>query len=112
MLRAVQDGLVPIGDILLNQQVGEEPFFGIESVPYLAAGYDEIAKLQEFSRPVYEEIAKKRNQKLLNIVPWPGQAVYSKNTTAAVADLKGCRISDLDKQGMDFFPGLGAEPPP
>src|SRR3546814_616687 len=69
MLRAVQDGLVPIGDILLNQQVGEEPFFGIESVPYLAAGYDEIAKLQEFSRPVYEEIAKKRNQKILYIVP-------------------------------------------
>src|SRR3546814_6733217 len=30
MLRAVQDGLVPIGDILLNQQVGEEPFFGID----------------------------------------------------------------------------------
>src|SRR3546814_3392194 len=32
---------------------------------------DLIAKLQEFSRPVYEEIAKKRNQKILYIVPWP-----------------------------------------
>src|SRR3546814_8459815 len=67
-------------------------FFGIESGPYLAAGYDEIAKLQEFSRPVYEEIAKKRNQKILYIVPWPGQAVYSKNPIDAVADLKGFRI--------------------
>src|SRR3546814_12895046 len=69
-------------------RAGEEPFFGIESVPYLAAGYDEIAKLQEFSRPVYEEIAKKRNQKILYIVPWPGQAVHSKNPINAVADLR------------------------
>lgn len=110
MLRAVQDGLVPIGDILLNQQVGEEPFFGIESVPYLAAGYDEIAKLQEFSRPVYEELAKKRNQKILYIVPWPGQAVYSKNPIEAVTDLKGFRIRVVDKNGLDFFSGLGAAP--
>ncbi len=110
MLRAVQDGLVPIGDILLNQQVGEEPFFGIESVPYLAAGYDEVEKLQEFARPVYEELAKKRNQKILYIVPWPGQAVYSKNPINAVADLKGFRIRVVDKNGLDFFSGLGAAP--
>ena len=110
MLRTVRDGLVPIGDILLNQQVGEEPFFGIESVPYLAAGYEELKKLQEFSRPVYDQIAAKNKQKILYIVPWPGQAVYSKNPINTVADLKGFRIRVVDKNGLDFFHALGAAP--
>ena len=60
MLGAVRDGLVPIGDILLNQQVGEESFLGIESVPYLASGFVELRALQTFSRPVYEKIARKQ----------------------------------------------------
>ena len=110
MLRAVRDGLVPIGDILLNQQVGEEPFFGIESVPYLASGYDELKKLQEFSRPVYDQIAKKNNQKILYMVPWPGQAVYSKKPINVLADLKGFRIRVVDKNGLEFFNALGAAP--
>jgi TRAP-type transport system periplasmic protein len=110
MLRVVRDGLAPIGDILLNQQVGEEPFFGIESVPYLAAGYEELRKLQEFSRPVYDELAKKYNQKILYLVPWPGQAVYSRHAINTVADLKGFRIRVVDKNGLDFFSALGAAP--
>jgi len=85
MLKAVRDGLVPIGDVLLNQQVGEAPFLGIESVPYLASGYEEIAALHEFSRPVYDEIAAEFNQKILYMVPWPGQAVYSKNEIVTLA---------------------------
>ena len=35
-LRAVRDGLVPIADYLNTQQVGDEPFMGIEGVPFLA----------------------------------------------------------------------------
>src|SRR3546814_12010734 len=46
-LRAVQNVLVPIGDILLHQQVGEEPFSCIYSVPYLASGYEQIEKQQD-----------------------------------------------------------------
>ena len=110
MLRAVRDGLAPVGDILLNQQVGEEPFFGIESVPYLAAGLDDLRKLQQFSRPVYDEIAKKYNQKILYLVPWPGQAVYSSRPINARPDLQGFRIRVVDKNGLDFFSALGAAP--
>ena len=32
-LRAVRDGLVPIADYLNTQQIGDEPFMGIEGVP-------------------------------------------------------------------------------
>ena len=41
MLRAIRDGLVPIGDVTQRLQVGDEPFMGIEGLPYLAAGVDE-----------------------------------------------------------------------
>jgi TRAP-type C4-dicarboxylate transport system substrate-binding protein len=110
MLRVVRDGLVPIGDILLNQQVGDAPFFGIESVPYLAAGYDEVQQLQKFSRPVYEEIAQEFNQKLLYTVPWPPQAVFSKEPIVAPADLEGFTLRVVDKNGLDYFTALGAVP--
>lgn len=110
MLGVVRDGLVPIGDVLLNQQVGEEPFLGIESVPYLASGFAEVRVLQTFSRPVYEKLAKKHNQKILYIVPWPGQNVYSKTEINVLDDLKGLKIRTVDKNGTDFFGKLGASP--
>ena len=110
MLKAVRDGLVPIGDILLNQQVGEAPFLGIESVPYLASGYDEIAALHEFSRPVYDEIAEEFNQKILYMVPWPGQAVYSTREIVTLDDVAGLQIRVVDKNGLDYMSALGAAP--
>lgn len=110
MLKAVRDGLVPIGDILLNQQVGEVPFLGIESVPYLASGYDEIEALHEFSRPVYDEIAADYNQKILYMVPWPGQGVYSTEEIVVLEDLRGLQMRVVDKNGLAFMTSLGAAP--
>ncbi len=110
MLKAVRDGLVPIGDVLLNQQVGEAPFLGIESVPYLASGYEEIAALHEFSRPVYDEIAAEFNQKILYMVPWPGQAVYSKNEIVTLDDVQGLQLRVVDKNGLDYMNALGGAP--
>ena len=46
LLAAVRDQIVPIADILLNQQVGEEPIFGMESLPYLAPSFDDLELLQ------------------------------------------------------------------
>lgn len=110
MLAAVRDGIVPIGDILLNQQVGQAPFLGIESVPYLASGYDEIKALHEFSRPVYDQIAEQFNQKILYMVPWPGQGVYSKHEITATEDMRGLKIRVVDKNGLNFMSALGAAP--
>ncbi|MEM0909155.1 MAG: TRAP transporter substrate-binding protein, partial [Pseudomonadota bacterium] len=98
------------GDILLNQQVGEAPFLGIESVPYLASGYDEIKALHEFSRPVYDEIAADFNQKILYMVPWPGQGVYTDEEIVSLDDLEGKSIRVVDKNGLDYMNRLGAAP--
>lgn len=107
---AVRDGIVPMADILMNQQVGEEKYFGIESLPYLAAGYDELKVLHKYYRPGIDAKAKKYNQKILFVVPWPGQAVHSKREIKTLADLKGLKIRVVDKNGHNFFTKLGAAP--
>ena len=110
-LIAVRDGIVPIADILLNQQVGENKYFGIESLPYLAAGYDELAILSKYFWPGVKALVEKQyNQKALFIVPWPGQAVYSKHEIKVLGDLKGFKLRVVDKNGHNFFSRLGAAP--
>lgn len=110
MLSVVRDGLAPIGEMLTSQLVGEESFFGIEAVAYLAPGSTQLRLLQLFSRPVYDKLAKKHNQKILYMCPWPGQKVYTKKEIKTLEDLKGLKIRTVDKNSSDFFKSLGASP--
>jgi TRAP-type C4-dicarboxylate transport system substrate-binding protein len=91
MLTVMRDGLVPIGELLLNQQVGESPLMGLEATPYLSSGYSDLAKLHKHWLPHVQEVAKQFNQKFLYIVPWPRQYVYTKVPASSVADLKGIK---------------------
>ena len=108
MLGVIRDGLVPMGSMLLNQQVGVEPFFGIESVPYLVSGFTEIRAMQLFARPIYDELAAKHNQKILYLLPWPGQNVHAKSQLTKMADFKSLKIRTVDRNGSEFFSKLGA----
>lgn len=111
MLVAVRDGQVAMADIQMNQQVGENRFWGIESLPYLATGYGELKKLQRHTRPRFEELATQYGQKILYIVPWPPQGVFSKAAfDSAPAQLKGVKIRTIDKNASDFFGKIGAVP--
>lgn len=109
-MAAVRDGLVPIAEILLNQQVGESAVLGIETLPFLAPNMAELALLHKFFRPKLDEVAASMNQKVLYMVPWPGQAVYSPNQINTLDDLKGLKIRVVDANGNDFFGALGATP--
>ncbi|MFD1911214.1 TRAP transporter substrate-binding protein [Halodurantibacterium flavum] len=109
-MAAVRDGLVPIADILMSQQVGENPALGVETLPYLAPTLPDLALLHKFYRPMIEEIAESMNQKLLYMVPWPGQAVYARQEINTIDDLAGLRIRVVDANGQSFFEALGAAP--
>ena len=109
-MAAVRDGLVPIADILLNQQVGEAPILGIETLPYLAPTMPDLALLHKFYRPELEEVAESMNQKLLYMVPWPGQAMFAPNPINSLDDIKGLTIRVVDANGSSFFEALGATP--
>ena len=107
MLTAIRDGLVPIGDVLLNQQVGEEPILGIEAIPFLIGDYAELKEFHEFYRPVVEDVAAKYNQKVLYMVPWPAPGIYAKVPAATVDDLAGIKIRTYNKTTTELFNAIG-----
>lgn len=80
---SVRRGLAPIGEVLMSRLANEDPVFEVDSVPFLASGYDEALKLWQASRPLVEEKLAEQGLTLLFTVPWPGQGFY---TTAPVAD--------------------------
>ena len=107
MLTAIRDGLVPIGDALLIQQVGEAPLLGLEAQPYLVNGFDELAKLHTYFRPAADKVAAEFNQKILYLVPWPRQYVYTKTPVSGVADLAGIKIRTYNKTTTALFNAIG-----
>jgi TRAP-type C4-dicarboxylate transport system substrate-binding protein len=109
-MRAVRDGLVPIADFLDTQQVGDEPFMGIEATPFLAGSREELAILHKYIRPEYEKIAAKYNQKILYIVPWPNQYLHLKVKADTIDQLKGIKIRTADKGAQDIWASCGMAP--
>jgi TRAP-type C4-dicarboxylate transport system substrate-binding protein len=109
-LRAVRDGLVPLADVLNIQQAGDEPFMGVESIPFLASSMEELKILHKYIRPEYDKIAARNNQKILYIVPWPTQYLHLKVRVADVAGLKNIKIRVPDKNAVDMLNVIGMAP--
>lgn len=89
---AVRQGLAQIGEILGSQLANEDPIFGLDSVPFIVANYDDARKLYDASK---DEISKKldaQGLKLLYSVPWPPQGIYTKGKIDSVDDLKGLKM--------------------
>ena len=107
MLNAVRDGLVPIGDVLLNQQVGERKILGLEAQPYLIEDLDQLAVFHKHFRPAVEKVAAEYNQKVLYMVPWPRQYVYTKVDAKGVADLAGIKIRTYNDTTTEMFNRVG-----
>ena len=86
---SVRRGLAPIGETLMSRLANEDPIFGIDSIPFLAASYEDAGKLWEASRPVVEEKLAEQGLTLLYAVPWPGQSLYTQEEVESTADLEG-----------------------
>lgn len=109
-LAAVRDGLVHVADIQMNQQVGEGALWGIESLPFLATGYEDLATLRTFTRPVFERMAEEANQRILYILPWPPQNLFvSRPVGNDLAEFRQVTIRTIDRNASEFFSSLGAK---
>jgi TRAP-type C4-dicarboxylate transport system substrate-binding protein len=67
----------------------EDPMFGIDVVPFLAASYDEARKLWAASKPAIERKFAAQGLMVLFAVPWPPQGIYAKKEINTVADMQG-----------------------
>jgi TRAP-type C4-dicarboxylate transport system substrate-binding protein len=73
---SVRRGLAPIGEILLSRLANEDPVFEVDSIPFLAASYEEAEALWAASRPAVEARLADQGLTLLFAVPWPGQSLF------------------------------------
>lgn len=110
LLASVRDGIVDMGDLLMSQQVGEEPLMGLQGLPYLVRNAEEQQVMGKVAGPYYAKIAERNNQKFLYTVPWPGQGLFTKTPVVTQADLNGLKIRTVEKNGTDFFNALKASP--
>lgn len=106
-LTAVRDGLIDMADINISQQVGVNPLFGVEGVPFLVSSMDELKKYHEFVRPAFEKIAEENNQKILYLVPSPAQYVYLKVPVDSIDDFDGIPVRGADKNTVDVVSAMG-----
>lgn len=90
--RAVRQGTAPIGEILESLASNEAPVYGLDSVPFLATGYDAARKLYAAQKPFLEKQLASEGLMLLYSVPWPPQGLYAKREIKSVADLKGLKF--------------------
>ena len=86
---AVRRGLAPIGESLMSRLANEDPVFGVDSIPFLAASYGDAMKLWDASKPMVEEKLAEQGLTLLFAVPWPGQSIYTQEPISSTADLEG-----------------------
>jgi len=90
--RAVRQGTAPIGEILESLAANEAPVYGVDSVPFLATGYDASHKLYLAQKPYLEKQLASEGLMLLYSVPWPPQGIYAKKEIKSVDDLKGMKF--------------------
>ena len=90
--RAVRQGTAPIGEILESLASNESPVYALDSVPFLATGYDAAKKLYAAQKPYLEKQLASEGLIFLYSVPWPPQGLYAKKEITKVEDLKGLKF--------------------
>lgn len=108
--RAVQTGQVQIGEVIFSSLENEDPIMGIDSIPFLASGYDKAEKLWKVSRPLIEKKFESQGLKILFSVPWPPQGLYTKKDVNGIEDLKGLKLRSYNPTISRIAELVGAQP--
>ncbi|MCL7939196.1 TRAP transporter substrate-binding protein [Halomonas sp. ATCH28] len=107
---SVRRGIVPIGELIMSRLANENPIFEVDSVPYLAASYDEAQTLWEASREVISEELAEQQLRLLFAVPWPPQGIYTNEAIESGDDLKNLSMRAYNTASERIAQLVGAVP--
>jgi len=108
--RAVQGGQAQIGEVLLVNFENENPIYGADGIPFLAASYAESRKLAAAQKPVLDKLLAAQGMMLLYTVPWPPQGIYVKKEIASVADMRGLKWRAYSPATGKIAELIGAQP--
>ena len=108
--RAVQGGQAQIGEVLLVNFENENPIYGADGIPFLAASYAESKKLAAAQKPVLDKLLGAQGMMLLYTVPWPPQGIYVKKEIGSVADMRGLKWRAYSPATAKIAELIGAQP--
>ena len=108
--RAVQTGQVAIGELLMSVVENEDALFGIDTVPFLAASYDDSVKLWNVSKAAIDKRMAAQGMTVLFVVPWPPQGIYAKKDINSIADMKGLKFRAYNPATSRIAELVGAQP--
>ncbi len=108
--RAVQSGQAQLGEILLSAYGNEDPFFEVDGVPMLSAGFDNARKLWTVTKPYIERRFRAQGLVPLFSVPWPPQGLYTKKPLNSLAELKGTKFRAYNAVTARMAELMGAVP--
>jgi TRAP-type C4-dicarboxylate transport system substrate-binding protein len=108
--RAVRQGQVAIGEMLISLAADESPVFGLDTVPFLATSYEQARKLYAVQKPYLEKKLAEQGMLLLFSVPWPPQGIYAKKEIKRLSDLKGLKFRTQNAMSRRIAAIAGAVP--
>jgi TRAP-type C4-dicarboxylate transport system substrate-binding protein len=108
--RAVQGGQAQIGEVLLVNFENENPIYGADGIPFLAASYAESKKLAVAQKPALDKLLGAQGMKLLYAVPWPPQGIYVNKEITSVADMRGLKWRAYSPATAKIAELIGAVP--
>lgn len=108
--RAVQTGQTQAGEFILSGAANENPLFGVDSIPFLATGYEDARRLYGAARPSLEKLLASQGIKLLFSVPWPGQSLYSIKPISSPDDFRGTKMRAYNPATARIAQLLKAQP--
>ncbi len=110
IMRAVESGQAQLGEVLMSLLANQNPVFALDSLPFLATGFDDAWRLYQAQRPVLERTLDKRGLKLLYAVAWPPQGIYAKKELKSAADMKGLKWRAYNPATSKIAQVVGATP--
>ncbi|MDW8314371.1 MAG: TRAP transporter substrate-binding protein [Rhodovarius sp.] len=108
--RSVQTGQIQLGEVLLSVHGNEDPFFELDSIPFLADTWEATAALDRVSEPFIRARLERQGLIPLYLVPWPSQGFYTRSEIRTVADLRGVRFRTYNALTQRMAELMGAIP--
>ncbi len=107
---AVRKGLVPIGERLISALGNEDPLFEVDSIPFLASGFDQAWKLYVVTKPELQAALEEKRLHLLYSCPWPPQGFYSVVAAETPDDIEGLKFRAYNATTSKVAEELGMLP--
>jgi TRAP-type C4-dicarboxylate transport system substrate-binding protein len=108
--RAVQSGQAPLGEVLLVNFENENPIYGADGIPFLAASYPQARKLAAVQKPFLDKLLAAQGMKVLFMVAWPPQGIYVNKDIQSVADMRGLKWRAYSPATAKIAELIGAQP--